>query len=313
LAVSVCLSLGSSACIKQALVNGQIEGTRQASIAFDSIGDWELAYAAAANGIVQFEGMHVLAPDNQDALFMLSKAYAGFGYGFIEDDMEQAEDRGDRTAAEYHKGRAVRAYERSIAYGKELWEKRGITGFDEARASDPGLRAWLDQNFTEPKDAADLFWASYAWIARAGLLKDDAEAVANLYVAVAMLEKCKALDEAYGGYTVLVALAAYHSRTATAELDEAKVLFDDALAKTGGKSLIVQFNYAKGYACSRADAALYQKLLDEVIAAEDPAPQWRLTNTIAQRRARRWRDATRMFNACSIDPIEPTMEGKDAS
>jgi hypothetical protein len=60
---------------------------------------------------------------------------------------------------------------------------------------------------------------------------------------------------------------------------------------------LVLFNYATRYACAKADAALYTKLLEEVIAAEDPDPSLRLTNTIAQRKARRWLSPDRMFNA----------------
>lgn len=290
-------------CIKQALVNGQIEGTRQASVAFDTIGDWEMAYNAASAGIIQFEGMHVLSPDNQDALFMLSKAYAGFGYGFAEDDMEAAEDAGDRAAAEYHRKRAVRAYERAIAYGRELWEKRGATGFEEAKATEPAIRAWLDQHFTDPKDAGDIFWTGYAWLARTNLMKDDAEAVANLFVAVAILEKALALDPSYNQHSGLIALGAYHARTANAELEEGKALFERAIEATQRKSLLALFNYATKYACAKADAAMYQQLLAEVVAAEDPDPALRLTNTIAQRKARRWLSPDRMFNACSIEPV----------
>src|SRR5438477_567718 len=89
-AISVCATpLG---CVKKMLINGQIEGTRQASSAFDTIGDWELAYKAAASGIVQFEGMHKLAPDNDDGLFLLTKGWTGYGFGFAEDEMEDAQD-----------------------------------------------------------------------------------------------------------------------------------------------------------------------------------------------------------------------------
>lgn len=300
------LLVTGTGCIKQALVNGQIEGTRRASVAFDTIGDWEMAYNAASAGIIQFEGMHVLSPDNQDALFMLSKAYAGFAYGFAEDEMEAAEDLGDRALADYHRQRAVRAYGRAIAYGQELWEKRGATGFAEVQTTDAGLRAWLDQHFTEPKDAADIFWVGYAWLARTNLMKDDAEAVANLFVAVAILEKAVALDPSYNQYSGLIVLGAYHARTASAEPEEGKAFFEKAIEATGRKSLLVLFNYATRYACAKADAALYTKLLEEVIAAEDPDPALRLTNTIAKRKARRWMSPDRMFNACSIEPVTDT-------
>src|SRR5690349_18686650 len=88
------LALGSTGCIKKMLVNGQIASTRNASGALDNIGDLELVKTAAQAGLVQFEGMHRLAPDNTDALFLLTKGWVSYGFGFVEDEMEQAHDDG---------------------------------------------------------------------------------------------------------------------------------------------------------------------------------------------------------------------------
>src|SRR5262249_59698816 len=133
-------------CVKKMLINGQIEGTRQASTAFDTIDDWELAYKAASSGIVQFEGMHKLAPDNDDALFLLTKGWTGYGYGFAEDEMEDAQDAGDRDLEEHHRRRAVMAYERAMQYGIELLSHRA-KGFDDAKKGEGELKAWLEKNF----------------------------------------------------------------------------------------------------------------------------------------------------------------------
>lgn len=299
--------VGASGCIKAALINGQIEGTRQASSAFDTVSDFEVAERAAASGVVQFEGMHRLSPDNTDALFLLVKGWTGYAFGFAEDAMEEAEDAGDRAASEYHKRRAVNAYARAIKYGLELLEHRA-KGFDEAKSADPALKEWLKLHFTTPDDAGNLFWTAYAWIGRTNLLKDDAEAVANLYVGVAMMERAVEIDPAYNHYSGLVVLASYHARTATAELDEAKKLFDLALEKTENKALLVKFLYATKYACARADNVLYGKLLNEVIHAEDQDEELRLMNAIAWRRAKRWLGEKRTFDACSMDPAPA--EGK---
>src|SRR5579883_1259104 len=94
-ACAAALSLGTTGCIKKMLTDGQIEATRRASGAFDSLGDYEVARGAAQAGLVQFEGMHGLAPDNEDALYLLAKGWVGYAYGFIEDEIEIAEDSGD--------------------------------------------------------------------------------------------------------------------------------------------------------------------------------------------------------------------------
>lgn len=298
------LSLASTGCIKSTLTNGQISATREASSAFDTIGDFELARSAAQSGLIQFEGMHTLAPDNGDALFMLTKGWVGYGFGFVEDEMEIAEDAGDDDLADYQRKRARMAYDRAVFYGLQLLAQRA-DGFDAVKKNETTLAKWLSDNFTSTDDAPNLFWTGYGWLARVNLMKgDDTEGpafIAELYVGVAMLERAVALDPANEHYSGLLALAAYHARTAMAELDQSKQLFDTALAKTEGKNLMVQLNYATKYACMKGDGALYQDMINKVLQAPDPDPHQRLTNAIAKRRAKRWLGKRRVKDACGID------------
>ncbi|MGH7297506.1 MAG: TRAP transporter TatT component family protein [Polyangiaceae bacterium] len=304
LPVVAALALGSTGCIKSTLTNGQISATREASAAFDTIGDYELARSAAQSGLVQFEGMHVLAPDNTDALFMLTKGWVGYGFGFVEDEMEVAEDAGDTDLADYHRKRARMAYDRAVFYGLQLLAHQA-DGFDAVKKNELTLAKWLSDNFTSADDAPELFWTGYGWLARVNLMKgDDTEGpafVADLYIGVAMLERAVALDPSNEHYSGLIALAAYHARTGMAEMDQAKQMLDAALAKTGGANLMVQLNYATKYACMKGDAALYQDMINKVLAAPDPDPHQRLTNAIAKRRAKRWLGRRRVKDACGID------------
>jgi hypothetical protein len=86
-----------------------------------------------------------------------------------------------------------------------------------------------------------------------------------------------------------------------AEMDQAKQLFDTALAKTEGKNLLVQLNYGTRYACVKGDAALYQDMLNKVLQAQDPDPAQRLPNAIAKRRAKRWLGKRRAKDQCGFD------------
>jgi hypothetical protein len=310
------VTLGSIGCVKQALTNGQISATREASGALDTIGDYELAKSAAQAGLVQFEGMHQLEPANEDALFLLVKGWAGYGYGFIEDELEAAEDAGDEALADYERKRARMAYDRAVFYGLETIASRA-EGFDQAKKSEQALSKWLTDHFASQADVPNLFWTGYAWLARVNLMKgDDNDGpafVAELFVGVALLERAAALDPSYEHYAALVALAAYHARTGMAELDQAKQLFDTALAKTEGKALLIPLNYATRYACTKADAALYQDMIQRVLQAPDPDPQQRLANAIAKRRARRWLGKRRAKDQCGIDFAAPAPPMKEAA
>src|SRR5207248_1903037 len=120
--------------------------------------------------IVQFEGMHHLAPDNEDALYLLTQSWVGYGYAFAEDDMEAAMDAGKDDLVQYHKERALAAYERAVGYGLQ-WLKAHAEGFDEAKKNANTIKSWLADNFTSKDDAPYLFWLGYGWMARVNIAK----------------------------------------------------------------------------------------------------------------------------------------------
>lgn len=292
------IALSQTSCLKKIIFDGTVSSTRRGSGALDTVADYELARIAASAGLAQFEGMHRLGPQNTDALFLLTKAWVSYGFAFCEDDYDAATDANNEELAEYHKRRAKMAYERAVFYGLELMG-HSADGFDAARKNDETFKAWLNANFDDKEDAETLFWTGYAWLARVNIGKDDPALVGDLFIGIDMLEKSRQLDEAYNHYTVLTALAAYHARTAMSEMDEAQKLFEDALTKTEHKTLLVQLNYATRYACNKGDKALYDKLLNEVLTADDPDPQQRLSNAVAKRRAKRALTKVRMDN-CSF-------------
>jgi hypothetical protein len=297
LALVAALALTSTGCIKKMLLDGQIESTRKASAAVDTLSDYEVANTIAFAGMGQFEGMHYLAPDNENALFMLTKGWAGATFGFIEDQMEQAEDLEgglDGPLYLYHQARARAGYDRAIHYGIELLEMRNA-GFEPAKKNTDTMRAWL-AGFTEPEDAPNLFWTGQAWMAKTNVLKDDPAIVSDLFIGVAIMERAVELDESYLYGSGHVVLGSYHARSAMAELDEAKQHFDKALAISGGKALMAKFQLGAKYYCTKGDKAMYEKTLTEVVEAGDVLPEQRLSNTIAKRRAKRYLGKQRMKN-----------------
>jgi len=290
---SIAIALGTTACIQQMLVDGQIKGTRQGADAVDTIGDYELAKSAAEAGLAQFEGLHRLSPNNDDALFLLTKNWVGYGFAFVDDERERADDDGDRALQDHHQGRALMAYDRAILYGTALLGHRA-DGYDAAKKTDTTLRAWL-RRFDTRADAEALLWTGYAYLVRADLMKSSGAtagigAVGQLYIGVDMIERSTQLDLGYANFSGLIALATYHARPMVdaQELDQSRQIFETAIARTQRKNLLALVNYARAYACGKGDRKLYERLLEEVLVAADPDPGQRLTNAIAKRRARRY-------------------------
>jgi tetratricopeptide (TPR) repeat protein len=298
LGIAASLSLGSTGCIKKMILDGQIESTRKAAAAVDTVQDYEVANAAAFAGLAQFEGMHYLAPENENGLFLLLKGWTGASFAFIEDQMEQAEDAEDSDSPlfAYHQGRARAGYDRAIGYGIELLEMKNA-GFNEAKRNDATVREWL-QGFDE-EDVPNLFWTGYAWIARVNVVKEEPAMVSELYIGIAMMERVLELDETYMFGSPHTILGAYHARTAMAELDEAKKHFDKALAISQGKLFLPKVQLATKYYCAKGDKENYVKTLTEVVEAGDVFPEQRLSNTIAKRRAKRYLGEKRLA-ACGF-------------
>lgn len=281
------MAVGGTGCIKKALLDGQIKGTRDGSAAVNTLHDYETARAVAQAGVGQLEGMHFLAPENTDALFLLTRSWSGLSFGFIEDDYEIAYEAGDELAAAYHQKRARAGFDRAVFYGLELLSHTA-DGFEEARRNADTIRSWLVENFTESEQAEDLLWVGFAWISRVSAAKDDAALVGELYIGAELIKRSVELDERVQYATGHTILGAYHARTAQAELDDSKKHFDRALEINEGKLLSTKLNYATRYHCAKRDKVAHDKLLHEVLAAEDPLPEARLPNVISKRRARRY-------------------------
>jgi tetratricopeptide (TPR) repeat protein len=292
------LAVGSSGCINAILTDGQIAATRKAAVAVNTIADYELQRSATEAGLAQFEGMHLLRPGNEDALFLLTQAWGGYAYAFPQDAYEDALDAGQDDLAAYHKKRARLAYDRAVFFGLELLSHRA-DGFDAAKRNADTLQPWLADHFTNAEDAENLFWVGYAWLSRVDLFRDDPAMVAELFVGVDMIERSVAIDPTLEHWSGTIALAAYHARPA-GEIDQAKQMFELALAKSARKNLQVQLNYATAYACMKQDRAQYEGLLNEVLSATDPDPEQRLVNMLAKRRARRALSKQHMLD-CGFD------------
>jgi hypothetical protein len=292
----IVLCAAASGCIKSTILNGQIKGTRDGSVAIDTLSDYEVARSIAFAGLGQFEGMHELAPDNEDALFLLTKGWTAATFAFIEDDYEIAVDADDEARADYHRARARAAYDRAIQYGVALLEMRA-KGFDKAKINVASMKSYLSQ--FHKSDALNLLWVGQAWLAKSNIAKDDPAVVAELHVGESLVERSVELDESAAYAAGHVALGAYHARTAMAELDQSQKQFLRAIELTRGGALLAKFNLAKTYYCMKGDKASYEKTLREVIDAGDVLPEQRLQNTIAKRRARRYLGKPRM-TACGF-------------
>jgi tetratricopeptide (TPR) repeat protein len=257
----------------------------RAAPAFESYWDYDLAGEAVPATIVQLEGIARVVPDNDAILAQLSQAYVAYAYGWVEADVESLEFEGNYDEADVQRQRARTMYLRALDLTRHRIRLLNPDVDDAVRGTVEDLEAWLSGAFVDKSEAEVLLWHGYAWGSYINAAKDDMEAVADLAYAKAFVARSIELDPDYynaAGYTFMgVAI----SSEIAADMDQAKVYFEKALATTERRALQTQVNMARHYAVKTGDRALFDKLLTEVMDAQDPLPEARLANRMARQRA----------------------------
>jgi tetratricopeptide (TPR) repeat protein len=257
----------------------------RAAPAFESYWDYDLAGEAVPATIVQLEGIARVVPDNDAILAQLSQAYVAYAYGWVEADVESLEFEGNYDEADVQRQRARTMYLRALDLTRHRIRLLNPDVDDAVRGTVEDLEAWLSGAFVDKSEAEVLLWHGYAWGSYINAAKDDMEAVADLAYAKAFVARSIELDPDYynaAGYTFMgVAI----SSEIAADMDQAKVYFEKALATTERRALQTQVNMARHYAVKTGDRALFDRLLTEVMDAHDPLPEARLANSMARQRA----------------------------
>jgi len=250
--------------------------------------DYETAGKAIPAGILQLEGVLRIVPDNERILIFTIGSYLGYGVGWIEDRLERADVADDFEEVLHLRGRARLMYTRAWELAKHMLRLRA-DGFDEAIAGGTDtLAGWLETHFRARQDAEVLLLASQAWAANIIFNMHDMDAIADFPLAKVILERSVELDPTFYFMQGTMLLAVVASQQFPPDIEKSKALFDEVLAGTERRSLIVQVSMARYYAVAIGDYELFKKLLDEVVAAGDVLPEARLLNVIARRRAERY-------------------------
>jgi tetratricopeptide (TPR) repeat protein len=257
----------------------------RAAPAFEAYWDYDLAGEALPATVVQFEGILRVVPDNESILAQLAQAYVAYAYGWVEADVEELEFASDYEEAEVQRRRARIMYLRALDLTRH-WVRLHNPDVDLAVGGTVDeLAQWLQEAFIEKADAEMLLWHGYAWGSYINTSKDDMEAIADLEYAKAFVARSIELDPDYYNSAGYAFMGVATASEMAGDMEEAKVYFEKALARTERRALQVQLNMARYYAVKEGDRELFDKLLSEVMEADDPLPEARLANRMARVRA----------------------------
>lgn len=311
----------STSCDVAAFAAGStIQVVRRASPSIQRYRDPDLAEEAIPGSLGTMEGLLEIQTTDSTLRMMVARSYASYGFGFLEDHMEEAEFRGaEEEEIEHWRFRASAAYLRArevaIAALDHAYQGQGGLMATQGR----GLQSFTEHvsHFTDRENHAPLlFWAAYSWARWIGLHRDDVDAIADLPYVRVLADRVMALDPTYMDHAPL-ALRAGLIGSAPEQLGgrpaEAKELFDRAIQLTGRRNMMYLVIQARICAIALQDRALYQSLLTEVNEFDaDSVPDSRLQNLLAQRRARRYlQEIDNFFEPEGTTDEEPAPEDEE--
>ena len=238
--------------------------------------------------ILQLEGLYSVVPEHEGLGLQLAQAYGAYAYGWLEDEAQDAEARGDFDAQMEIQGRIRLMHERARNLALHHLRRRD-SGIDRAIAGGPeALLPYLTNHYRSRGDAAILFGTGYPWASAIQASQGDPALVLDLPIARVFVEYAVTLDEGvyhYGGLTMLAALQASLPPEMGGDAARGRAMFETALERTDRHFFAVQLTYAQTYCVMVGDRALFITLLREVIDGGDPNPEARLANRIARGKA----------------------------
>ncbi len=270
-------------------VSTQAEIMEKASPTIEEQTDYEFARTGIPGNLIQTEGLLRVSPDDPHLLLLAAWGFASYAYGFVEDDKERAEEKGDLDAADQARARARAMYLKGRDFGLRLLELETPKLKDVLQRDPDALKKFLTEELKDPEDAPALFWTGYAWGSAIGVSRDDPTLIADLALASTLVERSVELDEKYynaAGHVFLGVVNSSRGASVGGNPELGKQHFERALALTGRKALLAHVNYAQYYAVQSQNRKLFDALLNEVVNA--PIPEHTtlaLPNTIAHRRA----------------------------
>lgn len=276
--VAVVLSTGCN--MKRLVINSSYVLVEEATASFFEEPDTLLAREAAPSNLKLIEGMAHGSPQNPEILTAASQLLGAYAFGFLEDccvDDADQETANERAKALYLRGRdyAVRALDLSVDFSAML--EMDQVAFEQALET------------IEEDDVAPLFWTTFNWGLYINLSRADLTALSDLSRVVALAKRVAALDPMffYGGADMFQMVFNASLGPAVGGSPElAKQAYERAQKASGGRFLLTKYLYAKYYPLQMMDRELFERLLNEIIAAPvDLLPEQRLSNQLAKEKA----------------------------
>lgn len=282
LALAALLTAGCS--IRTLAVNRLGDALAGGGEVFASDDDPELVGEALPFTLKLIESLLAESPRHQGLLLAASRGFTQYAYGWVEPRVPLLQPT-DPDAAAMQETRARRLYLRARDYGLRGLAVAHPQFGDALRADAPKALLAMKRN-----DIPLLYWTASSWGLAISLSKDDPEAVADLPLVEATIDRALALDETWGEGAIQAFLVSYEPSRAGGEGDpyeRARRHFDRAVELSGGKLASPFVALAESVSVPKQDVTEFRTMLERALKIDPAAaPAHRLENLLSQKRAR---------------------------
>ncbi len=245
---------------------------REVALSANRQSDVALVRQGIPSYLMLIDGMIQSNPGKKDLLLAGAKAYASYAAVLEEDEQERAEHLNEKA-----KKYALQALEWTPPFQDSLGKPLDV------------FQKRLEQ--TEKKDVPTLFWVANIWGSWIASSTETAEAMADLPWVEALIDRVLRLDPGYyygGAHLFKAILSSARPEAFGGNLKKAEAHFQKAREYGQGKFLMTDVYYAQYYARQILNRELFVNTLKRVLESPPGAePDLTLSNTLAQRRARR--------------------------
>jgi len=131
LVLSVFGTSALSGCDLQRLAADQTaEIADRGSLGFNGFWDYDIFGKAVPSAILQSEALIRISPDNEKMRTGLARTYVVYAYGWLSDEWETADQRGDFERADELEKRIMLLYKRATAHGLHVVKRHADEHFE---------------------------------------------------------------------------------------------------------------------------------------------------------------------------------------
>lgn len=278
------LAIALAGCsVRRFAVNRIGDALAAGGTTFESDEDLELVGGALPFGLKLIESLLAESPQHKSLLLAACRGFTLYAYAYVHQEADRVAPE-DLDRANLLRARARRLYLRARRYGLRALELE-YPGIGRRLESEPAVAVAAVRR----KDVPLLYWNAAALGLAISAARSDTELLARLPEVEALIGRALELDERWerGSLHEFQLIFAATRPGGAPDVAGIKKHFDRAVELSGGARASVYVAYAEAVSVRTQNRAEFRTLLEEALAVDpDRHPQVRLSNLMAQRRAR---------------------------